>query len=86
MSSSQFPLRQSGIYRNLPTFDPSLRDLKALVLGATSISGFHTIRALLDSTHRWSKVMQYHAVLCPRSCWRCYMKSNGHASSMSLLT
>ncbi|KZM22460.1 uncharacterized protein EKO05_0000846 [Ascochyta rabiei] len=56
MSSSQYPLRQSGIYRNLPTFDPSLKDLRALVLGATGISGFHTIRALLDSPRRWSRV------------------------------
>lgn len=56
MSSSRYPLRQSGIYRNLPTFDPSLKNLRALVLGATGISGFHTIRALLDSQERWSKV------------------------------
>ncbi|KAJ4983195.1 nad dependent epimerase dehydratase family protein [Stagonosporopsis vannaccii] len=56
MSSIQFPLRQSGIYRNLPSFDPSLKDLKALVLGATGISGIHTIRALLDTPGRWSKV------------------------------
>lgn len=56
MSSSQHPLRQSGIYRNLPSFDPSLKDLKALVLGATGISGFHTIRALLDTPERWSKI------------------------------
>ncbi|KAF2621867.1 hypothetical protein BU25DRAFT_435221 [Macroventuria anomochaeta] len=56
MSSSRYPLRQSGISRNLPFFDPSLRDLKALVIGATGISGFRTIRALLDSPERWSKV------------------------------
>lgn len=56
MSSSQFPLRQSGIYRNLPSFDSSLKGLKALVVGATGISGFHTIRALLDTPERWSEV------------------------------
>src|SRR5690242_17991228 len=56
MSSSQNPLRQSGIYRNLPSFDPSVKDLKALVVGATGISGFHTIRALLDTPDRWTKV------------------------------
>lgn len=56
MSSSQYPLRQSGIYRNLPSFDPSIKGLNALVLGATGISGFHTIRALLDTPERWSKV------------------------------
>jgi nucleoside-diphosphate-sugar epimerase len=56
MSSCQFPLCQSGIFRNLPSFDPSIKDLKALVLGETGISGFHTIRALLDTPDRWSKV------------------------------
>ena len=55
MSSSQQPLRQSGIYRNLPSFDPSIKNLKAIVCGATGISGFHCIRALLD-TPRWSKI------------------------------
>jgi nucleoside-diphosphate-sugar epimerase len=56
MSASQHPLRQSGIYYNLPTFDPSLTDLKAIVCGATGISGFNTIRALLDTPDRWSAV------------------------------
>ncbi|KAH7182346.1 uncharacterized protein B0J16DRAFT_363284 [Fusarium flagelliforme] len=56
MSSENFPLRQSGIYRNLPTFDPSIKGLSAVVCGATGISGYHTIRALLDTPDRWSKV------------------------------
>ena len=56
MGSEQFPLHQSGIYRNLPTFDPSIVGLKALVVGATGISGFSTIRALLDSPQRWATV------------------------------
>ncbi|KAH7110540.1 hypothetical protein B0J11DRAFT_498981 [Dendryphion nanum] len=56
MNTTTQPLRQSGIYRNLPTFDPSIKDLKAIVCGATGISGFHTIRALLDTPDRWSKV------------------------------
>ncbi|KAJ4352602.1 hypothetical protein N0V95_004107 [Ascochyta clinopodiicola] len=57
MSSSQHPLRQSGIYRNLPSFDgATFKNLRALVCGATGISGFHTIRALLDSPKRWSQV------------------------------
>ncbi|KAI4924640.1 hypothetical protein J4E85_007757 [Alternaria conjuncta] len=55
-SSSQQPLRQSGIYHNLPTFDSSARDLKAIVCGATGISGFNTIRSLLDTPDRWSKI------------------------------
>ena len=56
MSSSQYPLRGSGIYRNLPTFDSKGRGLKAIVCGASGISGFHTIRALLDTKDRCTKV------------------------------
>jgi nucleoside-diphosphate-sugar epimerase len=55
-SSLEQPLRQSGIYRNLPTFDSSVKDLKAIVCGATGISGFNTIRSLLDTPDRWSKI------------------------------
>ena len=56
MTSTTQPLRQSDIYRNLPTFDPSIKGLKAIVCGATGLSGFHTIRALLDTPDRWSKI------------------------------
>ncbi|KAI7362122.1 hypothetical protein KC354_g7555 [Hortaea werneckii] len=53
MSSANHPLRQSGIYRNLPTFDSSIRSLTAIVVGATGISGLNTIRSLLDVPGRW---------------------------------
>lgn len=56
MSSEQFPLRQAGIYRNLPSFDPSIKNLKAIICGANGISGFNTLRALLDSPERWSTI------------------------------
>ncbi|KAH0365847.1 hypothetical protein KCU65_g5764, partial [Aureobasidium melanogenum] len=56
MSSDSYPLRASGIYRNLPTFDPSIKGLRAVVVGATGISGFNTIRSLLDSPERWSTI------------------------------
>ncbi|OTA25212.1 hypothetical protein BTJ68_13836 [Hortaea werneckii EXF-2000] len=56
MGSEQYPLRQCGIYRNLPIFDPSFKDLNALVVGATGISGFNTIRSLLESPHRWRTI------------------------------
>lgn len=56
MSSDSYPLRASGIYRNLPTFDPSIKGLRAVVVGATGISGFNTIRSLLDSPQRWSTI------------------------------
>ena len=56
MSSSSLPLRNSGIYHNLPTFDSSVTNLTAMVTGANGISGFHTLRALLDSPKRWAKI------------------------------
>lgn len=56
MSSQNYPLRQSGIYRNLPTFDPAIKDLTAIVCGATGISGFHAVRALLESPERWRTI------------------------------
>ncbi|KAI0468463.1 hypothetical protein F4859DRAFT_517017 [Xylaria cf. heliscus] len=55
MSSRDHPLRQCGIYRNLPQFGPSDTGLTAIVCGATGISGFHALRALLDSP-RWSHI------------------------------
>ena len=56
MNSEQLPLHNSGIYRNLPTFPSSVKDLTAIVTGANGISGFHTMRVLLSSPQRWSKV------------------------------
>lgn len=56
MSSSDYSLRQSGIYRNLPTFDPAIKNLSAVVCGANGISGFNTVRALLDSPDRWATI------------------------------
>jgi nucleoside-diphosphate-sugar epimerase len=56
MGSELLPLRRSGIYRNLPTFDSSISGLKAIVVGATGISGFNTIRSLLDLEDRWSTI------------------------------
>jgi len=56
MGSEDYPLRNSGIYHSLPTFDPSIKGLKAMVTGANGISGFHTVRALLDSPQRWEKI------------------------------
>ncbi|PPJ54556.1 hypothetical protein CBER1_06642 [Cercospora berteroae] len=56
MSSANYPLRNSGIYRNIPTFDPSIKGLTALICGGSGISGFHALRALLDSPERWSTI------------------------------
>lgn len=56
MSSESYPLRQSGIYRNLPTFDPNISGLGAAICGASGISGFNTLRILLESPERWSAI------------------------------
>ena len=56
MGSSSYPSRDSGIYRNLPQFDPKLTELTALITGANGISGFNTLLALLDSPQRWAKI------------------------------
>jgi nucleoside-diphosphate-sugar epimerase len=56
MGSERYPVQHRGIYHNLPTFDPSIKDLTAIVTGANGISGFHTMRVLLDSPERWKKV------------------------------
>jgi nucleoside-diphosphate-sugar epimerase len=56
MSSESYPVRNIGIYHSLPTFDPSIRGLTAVITGANGISGFAMLRALLDSPERWSKI------------------------------
>lgn len=56
MGSESRPLQTKDIFHNLPTFDPSITNLRAIVTGANGISGFHTIRALLSSPERWSKI------------------------------
>lgn len=56
MGSAGRPLQTKGIFHNLPTFDPSIKGKVALVTGANGISGFHTMRVLLESPERWAKV------------------------------
>ena len=56
MSSRNYPVTDRGIYHSLPTFSPDIKDLHAIVTGANGISGFGTLRVLLESPHRWSKV------------------------------
>ncbi|KAK5058894.1 hypothetical protein LTR84_011158 [Exophiala bonariae] len=56
MGSERYPVQQRGIYHSLPGFDPAITGLTAIVTGANGISGFHTMRVLLESPERWSKV------------------------------
>lgn len=54
--STATSLRRVGINRNLPTFDDSITGLSAIITGANGISGFNTMRALLSSPKRWSRI------------------------------
>ncbi|KAF1914798.1 hypothetical protein BDU57DRAFT_304851 [Ampelomyces quisqualis] len=54
-NNESFTVRHSGVYRNLPTY-PSAKGRTAIVPGATGISGWNTIRSLLDSPNRWTKI------------------------------
>jgi hypothetical protein len=56
MGSEQLPLQNKGIYKNLPSFSSDIKGLTAIVTGANGISGFHTMRVLLESPERWKKV------------------------------
>lgn len=56
MGSEKLPLRNIGIYHNLPDFDSSIKDQHAIITGANGISGFGTMRALLDAPERWTKI------------------------------
>lgn len=56
MGSQELPLRKVGIYNNLPSFSPDLKNLTAIVTGANGISGFSTMRVLLESPDRWAKI------------------------------
>jgi hypothetical protein len=56
MSSSSLPLHNNGIFKNLPTFPTSVQDLTAIITGANGISGFFTMRVLLQSPQRWQKI------------------------------
>ena len=56
MGSQLLPLQNNGIYHNLPTFPSSLSSLTAIVTGSNGISGFATLRVLLDAPSRWEKI------------------------------
>jgi hypothetical protein len=56
MGSEALPLHNNGIFKNLPTFSPEIQGLTAIVTGASGISGFFTMRVLLQSPQRWRKV------------------------------
>lgn len=56
MGSEALPLHNNGIFKNLPTFSPEIQGLTAIVTGANGISGFFTMRVLLENPHRWHKI------------------------------
>jgi len=56
MGSEALPRHNDGIFKSLPTFSPEIQGLTAIVTGANGISGFGTMRVLLQSPQRWRKV------------------------------
>jgi hypothetical protein len=56
MGSEALPLHNNGIFKNLPSFSPEIGGLTAIVTGANGISGFFTMRVLLENPHRWHKI------------------------------
>lgn len=56
MPQSVQQVYSSGIYHGLPVIDPSIRNLKAIVVGASGISGQCMIDILSQNPERWSKV------------------------------
>jgi len=56
MGSEALPRYNNGIFKSLPTFSPEIKGLTAIVTGANGISGFGTMRVLLESPKRWSKI------------------------------
>jgi hypothetical protein len=56
MPSTQKIVHSRGIYHGLPTIPDSITGLKAIVVGATGMSGQHQIDELSLSPQRWSKV------------------------------
>lgn len=46
----------SGIYHGLPVIDASQQDLKAVVVGASGMSGQCMIDVLAQTPTRWSKI------------------------------
>lgn len=49
-------IKTIGIYHGLPTFPQSFKDLRAVVVGASGISGQHMLRALSQGSERWREV------------------------------
>ncbi|KAJ4245256.1 hypothetical protein NW762_014126 [Fusarium torreyae] len=55
-TTTDFSVKHCGVYRNLPVLGSATNDLTAIVPGATGISGWNTIRSLLESPDRWTKI------------------------------
>jgi hypothetical protein len=56
MGSEALPRYNNSIFKGLPTFSPEIKGLTAIVTGANGISGFGTMRALLQTPNRWTRI------------------------------
>jgi putative NADH-flavin reductase len=55
-SNNSAVVQNRDIFCGLPTYDNSVKGLKALVLGANGISGNTMLRALSEAPDRWTEI------------------------------
>ena len=53
----QSGVQSKGIYYGIPKYDPSLKGLKAIVFGASGISGNFMLNTLGEAPERWEEVI-----------------------------
>lgn len=56
MAGTTEQVRSEGIYHGLPVYSRDVKNLTAIVTGATGISGYHMLKVLCASPERWSKI------------------------------
>ncbi|OAG43082.1 hypothetical protein AYO21_02701 [Fonsecaea monophora] len=55
-TSKTYQVRSEGIFRGLPVIDPSQRNLRVIVVGASGQSGQPVVDVLSSSPDRWEKI------------------------------
>lgn len=56
MSLTTLTIQNKAPYYGLPTYNPSIQGLTALITGANGISGFHLTKVLAAAPERWKKI------------------------------
>lgn len=55
-TSKTYQVRSEGIFRGLPVIDPTQKNLRAIVVGASGQSGQPVVDVLSSSPDRWEKI------------------------------